>query len=593
MLKLDYHSLRRHWQHWIAAGLLLAAPSVVAAQQVSTLQLGPIPVENPSALAGSPGVNVIPSADPQAPGAVDRDARIAALMQSRGKDIKPSAETLGKAQNLISEMIDPELVLEIRLNRSKLLRTKKPVSRVSVSDPTFTEVTQLTPTEFEIIGLRHGETTLTLWFGDPAEQQELLRYQIIVSPDAGIWDDITRSYSELERMINEMFPDSSVQLVPVSDKLIVRGQARDIEEAARILAIVRGQSGGNNTGGNQGAGGNTGVAGTYGFTGSGANDASGIPGGANRAGRVIDMLKVPHEHQILLKVRVAELSRSALRELGTNFNLNTRGLQVNTNVANGANLTAIFSGGDLSLFLRALATNGYSKVLAEPNLVTLNGQTASFIAGGQFAVPTAVGVNGIGAATTTFQGFGTQLLFTPTLLDKDLVRLQVIPTLSSINNDNRVNGIPGLSTRSVSTTVDMRLGQWLAIAGLLQDEQQGASTRIPYLGDVPLMGVLFSSKRVQRNETELLVLVSPELVHPLEQDQVPGLLPGMDVTEPGPADFYLLGAIEGMPDTHHRSTVYHAMRTEAQRERLKNVKANSSYQRCESFYVTGAHGFSE
>jgi pilus assembly protein CpaC len=516
------------------------------------------------------------------------------LMQNRGSDIKPTPETLGKEKNLIAEMIDPELKLEVRPNRSKLLRTKKPVSRVSVSDPIYAEVTQLTPTEFEIIGLRHGETTLTLWFGDPGEpQQELLRYLLIVSPDAGIWDDLTRSYSELEQMINEMFPNSSVQLIPVADKLIIRGQARDTEEASQILQIVRGQTGGGNNAGGSGFGGGGGGGQIPGFGGGAGGLDNGIPGGANRQGRVINMLKVPHEHQILLRVRVAELSRTALRELGTNFNVNTRNLVVNSTLGTGANLTAIFSGGDLSLFLQALATNGHSKVLAEPNLVTLNGQTASFIAGGQFAVPTAVGVNGIGAASTTFQGFGTQLLFTPTLIDKDLIRLQVSPTFSTINNQNRVNGIPGLNTRSAQTTVDIRIGQWLAIAGLLQDEQQGSSTRVPFLGDVPLLGVVFSSKRVQRNETELLVLVSPELVHPLEQEQLPMLLPGMDVTEPGPSDFYLLGAIEGQPDQHHRSTVYHAMRTEAQRERIREAKSNSRYQRCESFYVTGAHGFSE
>ncbi|MBL8828978.1 MAG: pilus assembly protein N-terminal domain-containing protein [Planctomycetaceae bacterium] len=591
MFTLTARSRSRTWQRWIAGVVIGALPLAASAQQGSTLQLGP--VAPPAASAAKPD-----SAAPPAPPSSEQDrmARIALLMQNRGADIQPTEENKAKERNLIAEMIDPELKLEVRPNRSKLLRTKKPVSRVSVSDPVYAEVTQLTPTEFEIIGLRHGETTLTLWFGDPAEQQELLRYLVIVSPDAGLWDDLTRSYQELEQRINEMFPDSSIQLIPVADKVILRGQARDAEDASRILQIVRGQTNsGNNSGTNNTGGGGGAAGGGYGVAGNadlGGFD-NGIPGGANRSGRVINMLKVPHEHQILLRVRVAELSRTAMRELGANFNMNTPGLIANSNLGTGANLTAIISGGDLSLFLRAVASNGHSKVLAEPNLVTLNGQTASFIAGGQFAVPTAVGVNGIGAATTTFQGFGTQLLFTPTLVDKDLIRLQVTPTFSTLNQQNAVNGIPGLTTRSAQTTVDIRVGQWLAIAGLLQDEQQGSSTRVPILGDVPVLNVLFSRKSVQRNETELLVLVSPELVHPLEQEQLPHLLPGMEVTEPSPADFYMLGAIEGMPEQHHRSTVYHAMRTEAQRERIRAAKSDAGYQRCESFYVTGAHGFSE
>ena len=122
---------------------------------------------------------------------------------------------------------------------------------------------------------------------------------------------------------------------------------------------------------------------------------------------------------------------------------------------------AILDSTDVDIALDFLASNSYSKILAEPNLVTLSGQSASFISGGEFAVPTVVGVEGVGAATTSFRGFGTQVSFTPTVLDKDRIRMVVIPTVSSLNSDNSVNGIPGLDTRSVETTVDLREGQWL------------------------------------------------------------------------------------------------------------------------------------
>ena len=124
-------------------------------------------------------------------------------------------------------------------------------------------------------------------------------------------------------------------------------------------------------------------------------------------------------------------------------------------------------------------------------------------------------------------------------MDKDLVRLEVSPSFSSLNSDATVGGIPGLNRRSVDTTVDLREGQWLAIAGLIQDEQGGQRTRVPYLGDLPFLGGFFSTQNTSRFETELIVLVSPQLVHPLEEGQLPPLLPGMEVTEPTDDDFFI------------------------------------------------------
>ena len=205
----------------------------------------------------------------------------------------------------------------------------------------------------------------------------------------------------------------------------------------------------------------------------------------------------------------------------------------------------ILDGGDVDFVLGAIETHGYGKILAEPTLVTLSGRTAQFLAGGEFAVPTTVGIGGVGAATTTFRGFGTELSFTPTVLDKDLVRLEVSPSFSTLNTDATVGGIPGLSRRSVDTTVDLREGQWLAIAGLIQDEQGGQHSRFPFLGNLPIAGHLFSQRSTSRFETELVVLVSPQLVHPLETEQLPLFLPGMEVTDPTNTDFFARKLIEG------------------------------------------------
>jgi pilus assembly protein CpaC len=234
-----------------------------------------------------------------------------------------------------------------------------------------------------------------------------------------------------------------------------------------------------------------------------------------------------------------------------------------------------------------LESNGSAKILAEPNLVVLSGRTANFLSGGEFAVPTVVGVGGAEAATTYFKSFGTQVLFTPTVLDKDRIRLQVAPTFSTVNSDIAVNGILGLDTRTASTTVDLREGQVLAIAGLIQEQQRGDISRLPVLGNIPLLNAITANRKITRDETELVILVSPELVHPLEPEQAPPILPGMEVTEPNDLDFYIFGDIEGRPELHHRSTVWPLYRS-----RLKRAGGVETVRECEDYYIQGDAGFS-
>jgi pilus assembly protein CpaC len=294
----------------------------------------------------------------------------------------------------------------------------------------------------------------------------------------------------------------------------------------------------------------------------------------------------------MLKVRVAELSRTALREMGSELNIDAGDFAFNSVLGIDGAVSAVLDADEVELTLEALSTNSYAKVLAEPNLVTLSGHSASFLAGGEFAVPVVVGVEGAAAATTNFRGFGVQLDFTPTVLDKDRIRLQVAPSFSSINEDNTVDGIPGLNTRSVSTTVELREGQWLAIAGLLQDEQSGSKSRLPFLGDIPVLGAIFSKKEVLRAESELIILVSPELVHPLEAEDAPQILPGMEVTEPTDAAFFLTGRYEGKENCYHRSTVWPVLKRQLLDAR-KEAKRQAHYMRNESYYIQGEHGFSQ
>ncbi|MBI3467064.1 MAG: hypothetical protein HY000_28960 [Planctomycetes bacterium] len=226
------------------------------------------------------------------------------------------------------------------------------------------------------------------------------------------------------------------------------------------------------------------------------------------------------------------------------------------------------------------------KVLAEPNLVAMNGQSASFLAGGEFPVPVPQSGAGGGAATITIQykKFGVELEFVPFIMDDETIRLTVDPAVSSIDFDLGIvlEGfrVPGLNKRNAHTVVELRQGQTLAIAGLLQVELAGRTARIPGLGDLPYIGPLFSNTTNERVEKELVVLVTPYLIEPMNSNQVPSL-PGDEVNEPNDLEFYLLGRIEGRTGRDFRST------TQGD-DPLGLVRR----MKLESRYVCGPHGYS-
>lgn len=487
-----------------------------------------------------------------------------------------------KVTDLVEEVVAAEAELEVPLRRSKILRMKQDIFRVAVADPSILDFVAFGLREAEIIGKTTGSTTVTLWLGSELNAQ-LLSLLVTVVKDDAVDDRRRLEYGELEAMINEAFPNSRIQLIPIADKLLVRGQARDEEEALQIMSLIR-QNGG--------SAGYLGNGGSANLTAQGAAaepfpDASELP-----SATVINMLEVPGEKQVMLKVRIAELKRSAVRELGADFSIDIKEFFLQSLLTGGGNLlaTGTFSDGAFELVLRWLMTNGNAKILAEPNLVVLSGHPATFLAGGEFPVPTVVGVGGAEAATTFFKGFGTQLNFTPTVLDKDRIRLHVAPTFSTLNADASVNGIFGLDTRTVTTTVELREGQVLAIAGLLQEQQRGDSSRVPYLSEIPGLNVLLADRRLSRDETELLILVSPELVHPLEPDQAPAILPGMEVTEPDDCQFFWYGDIEGDPHVHHRSTVWPIYRSKMKRSGAPFNR--HSHHASQQYYIQGSHGFS-
>ncbi len=487
-----------------------------------------------------------------------------------------------KVNQLIDVISESEAELELTKRHSKLVRTKLDILRVAVSDPTVVEVVAFGPREAELIGKDAGSTTLTLWMGN-AQQPQVLSLLVTVQHDTGVEDRRRMEYGELQTMLNELFPNSKIQLFPVADKLIVKGEARDAEEATRIMSVVRKQGGGG-----MGMGMGMGMGGGSLNQGAAADpfpDASNLP-----ASNVISLLEVPGEMQVMLKVRIAELKRSAMRNLSSSFSFSAGDFSANSIQGGTGNLglTGVFQNGSFNLFIEALAQNGTAKILAEPNLVTLSGRPATFLAGGEFAVPTVVGVGGVQAVSTYFKGFGTALSFTPTVLDKDRIRLQVMPTFSTLNRGNSVGGVFGLDTRTTSTMVDLREGQTLAIAGLIQEQMRNEKSRVPFFGDLPFVGFLASANAATKDETELIVMVTPEFVHPLEPDEVPPILPGMDVTEPDDVDFWIYGRWEGHPECNHRSTIFPVYQNRAcYPNSFPPCRAKS-----EDYFISGPHGFS-
>jgi len=441
------------------------------------------------------------------------------------------------------EIIEESGELTVVVRRSKLLRTQVDVYRTAVVDSSICDVVQFTPREISILGKSQGATHVTFWFQD--ERYRPVTYLVRVIPDPEVEKTQVERYELLESHLAKLFPESKVDLIVVGDKLVVKGQARDAAEAAQIMAVIRGEL----------------VRGR-----SVAEGKAADPVGQEAAGQtlpaiqVINMLRIPGPPQVALKVKIAELNRTAARNFGVDMRLNfDQGkflIQSLLNISSGGSASVIgnFDGGDLQFGLHYLEEHGVVRLLSEPTLVTLSGRPATFIAGGEFAVPTAVGVNGVGAVTTDFRAYGAIITFLPTVLDKDLIRLEVAPEFSQIDKKNTVNGTPGLRTRAVTTTVEMREGQTLAIAGLLDDSMTGNNQ-----GDLPIFNQIFGRRSLSRNETELIILVTPEIVHPMEPEEVPPL-PGFDVTEPTNHEFYLKGHLEGRPTQEYDSTTWPRLR---------------------------------
>ncbi|MFO0917951.1 MAG: pilus assembly protein N-terminal domain-containing protein [Planctomycetaceae bacterium] len=443
------------------------------------------------------------------------------------QQVQNTPESARAVHHLIESMPTRHETLQLIERRSQLIVGKVNIVRLAIADETIVDVAQYSPREISLIGCERGSTTLTVWFEGQTDPLIFL-VQVVRDPDSEIQRRL--DYGDLERKINSLFPNSKIYLIPLSQQVIVRGQARDPEEAARILDVIHGEVVNQERG-------SLDFASDDGFV----------------SGFLVNELKVPGEFQVNVRCVIAELNRTQARKQGIDLsNLFHCGnwRHAENDGAPGAR-SGVFNNGDINRVVNWLAANGTAKILTEPNTTVLSGRPAEFLAGGEFAVPTVVGINGAAGQTTTFRGFGTSMLVTPTVTDHDLIRLTAIAEFSALNSRHSVNNIPGLDTRRVQTTVELREGQTLALGGLLSQTMVTEVVRMPYLGAIPKLGPkFFSHKRSSLDETELLILVTPEIVRPMDACEVPPV-PGFDVTYPSDHEFWKRNQIEGLPDPSH------------------------------------------
>lgn len=412
-----------------------------------------------------------------------------------------------------------------------LLRLDRAAVDIFIANPAIADIQVKSPRIVYIFGRSTGETTFYA-----LDANENIIYSTNIS--------VTQNLSWLNSAIDELLPNTDIEVKSVGSMMILTGFANTPEEAEVAVSMARQALRG---GGSGSSGGSSGSSGS----------SSGSRGGA----QVINRIKIATPTQVNLQVKIAEVGRSTLKQLGFNWENSFFSGNALLGMSTGANVFDIvedpftglpfkefqvnnvgtnsligsLTGGrfNINTVVDALETEGFLSILAEPNLTALSGETASFLAGGEFPVPVP---DGQGNFALEFKEFGIGLQFTPTVLSEGKITLKVAPEVSQISNVGAIsiNGIsvPAISTRRVQTTVELGSGQTFAIAGLLQNTITQDVSKFPGLADIPILGALFKSDRFQKSETELVIIVTPYIVRPVDAKRIvlptDGLRPAND-----------------------------------------------------------------
>ena len=432
----------------------------------------------------------------------------------RAQDSAPAAAAPMPAQtpaaqppaSQVQDSSEPQ-TLHLLVGRSLVITSPARIKRVSLADPDIAEAIVVSPTQVLVNGKKPGGVSLLLW--DETDQSQAFE----VSVDIDVLG--------LSQKIHEVFPAENVHIDTSKDVVIITGKISSAVVADKILEVVKGA-----------------------------------------APKVTSMMEVPPlpTGEILLQVRFAEVDRTALTQFGFNllstgvgktigqistdqfgggqswnlsdsFPLKSGGVAPNTfsttqTIANALNIFLFNPNIHLGTVIQALQSKNLFQILAEPNLMTESGKEANFLAGGEFPYPV---VTSVGSGTPTvsvqFKEFGIRLSFTPILTADGTIHLKVKPEVSTLDFSQAVTlsgfVLPALSTRRVESEMSLADGQTFAIAGLVDNRVTEILSKIPGIGDIPILGKLFQSKSLNKSKNELLVIVTPHIVRPLSPDQVP------------------------------------------------------------------------
>jgi pilus assembly protein CpaC len=423
-----------------------------------------------------------------------------------------------------AEFIEGGGAISLEANKGRLIRLREPAATVLVADPAIADVQVKSPNLLYVFGKKPGETSL---FAVDARDRVLLNVTVTVN----------HNLSRLQRTLNTLMPDNHIDVASVDGAIILSGSVKSnaAAENARQLAAQF------------------------------VTDEK----------KVINRLNVDGPTQVQLRVKIVEMSRTVSRQLGINWDaafsagsnfvvgLFTGGattlsgsfppqfpIRTRTNGVNNLSLSYTGQKYQVNSLIDALESEGLVKTLAEPNLTALSGEVASFLAGGEFPIP--VPQNQADVITVQFKEFGVRLSFTPTILASDRISLKVEPEVSQISSQGAVTvagfSIPSLTTRRAATTVELASGQTFAVAGLLQNNLNNNISKVPGLGDIPVLGELFKSNAYQRDESELVVLVTPVVVKPFSDKTTTASAVNPAPDTPSDINRLFLGPrIEGQP----------------------------------------------
>lgn len=424
-------------------------------------------------------------------------------------------------------------VVTVPLGKSVVVDLAEPSIRVAIAAEEVATIEVLSPKQVLVTGKAVGTTRLSIW-GEKGEQRIL---------DVSVEVDL----NQLRAAIRSTVPGANVEARAVLDAVVLTGTVPSAEAAQQVQQLAEVFS-----------------------------------------PKVRNQMKVAGLQQVLIRCTVAEVTKNAIRQLGINgwlagenvrdfFGVNQIGgiNPVNIGAAAGQNvmtplafvtdqnglpltptptLSLGFPRVQLQLFIQALRQNNLLRVLAEPNLVAIAGEEASFLAGGEIPVPVPQASGGGVTITIEWKEYGIRLRFTATPVGRDMIRLRVAPEVSELDPTTgtqipvggAVGFVPGIRQRRAETTIELATGSTIAIAGLLSDVARGTSQKIPGIGDVPVLGALFSSNQYRHDQSELVILVTPEIVSAMTPDQVPPI-PGQNLTDPNDWELFGLGILEGKP----------------------------------------------